>query len=936
MSNFFRDSSLGFKTRSNIFSKLRVKDNETQNENSNVQEGDSSAEDLFLNSNRDDATSAATSCINSDGGKFGHVFQMRSSTPNPNVAKSGKIGSRGLLEEDDLEITEVRDVPISKEERCNVTEAPNTSQIQGQAVDLNIATQMQPQRSERECDIDASSNDVLLEAFTNTQKICSNLKQELHKVQSENGKLKMQIESYQDDKEKIMDRFTDYRNLLNSLNEKSKTLFEQKKREDIQLKEFKEDYEKLLKKIEGYKDDIHELKNNLSQLRFSKKDSDTELAKKIKEIEYLEKELDNCSGQLSEEKLKNSSLVQEFGKIRTELTQNLREHLSEGQSQLLEKIGILETNIVGAYRTDLQNISESSVSKLNESIKLLRTNISSEFRENSDVNNRSLVDCYQKSFTEFMGRFNQIDQYYDKLCTSIELSKEFQNTKFESQTNSLFLELQKGKDEASELIKNWSKENENRLQIVQDEIQSNHLTSSQLIETTSKEYIAMSNDFKSKLQEHQSESFKVLQSHLQQLPKFFDEVLEGHINSKECMEKLARELSSYKESLNSNHEYEASISELQSQISSLKLQKSQALSSLGTKEAQYEDICNSLVSKETEISRFKEIERGLHIKIEKISAEVEQHKNKCSRLNEESITLKANSENKLVVQNELIKAFQSENNTLKQRTAQLEEVRQQYEKENSTRLDKIQRINEQLQKLNVEMVQLKAHELELEEENRNLKKLTEDSKLEFEDTTSDYKRLKQRVIVLESDKQDIVSEKLELQDQLEKTQAVVNGLKQKAHSLQKNEETYIKQLEEQEAKLRQITKQQKQQEDRKKGRHERPKRKLDEHVSSMLKSQTIPLPPPAPPAPPALRAPPPTQHQVNSNSKDKDEEADEFDLSSSLNDDLELTNPSPIKPVVAKRGNTKIRSPMGSRKKLLLLDEQDSTPSKHKWKKRRI
>lgn len=923
MSNFFRDSSLGFKPRSNIFSKLRVKDNESQNENSNTQEGDSSMEDLFLNPNKDDTTSSATTLINSEGGKFGHVFQLRSSTPNAGKTKAEKLSNRGLLEEDDLEITEVRDVPISKGEGGSGAEAPN---VQTVALNLPLPVPSQPQRSERECDIDASSNDVLLEAFTNTQKICSNLKQELHKVQTENSKLKAQVQSYQGDKEKIMERFAEYKNLLNSFSEKSKSLFEQKKKEDTQLKEFKVNYEKLLKKVESYKDDIHELKGNLSQLRFLKKDSDTELAKKVKEIEYLKKELDSCSGQLSEEKLKNSSLVQEFGKIRTELTENLTKNLSQGQFQLLEKIGTLETNIIGAHHVDLQTITESSISKLTECIGELRTSISSEFKTSFGENNRSLVDYYQKSFNEFMERFNQIDQYYHKLCTSIQDSTESQSVKFESHTNSLFSELQRGKDEASELMRNWSKENENRLRTVQDEIHNNYLTSFHLIETTSKEYTTISGDIKNRLQKYQSESFDILQKHLQKLPEFFNEVREGHLKSKGWMEKLDQELSSYRESLTNNHDYEANISGLQSQISSLQLQKSQALSSLGTKEAQYEDLCNSLISKETELSRFKEIERELHSKIESVSSEVEQQKNKWSRLNEENITLKANSENKLVVQNELLKAFQSENNTLKQRTAQLEDVRQQHEKENSTRLDKIQRINEQLQKLNVEMVQLKAHELELEEENRNLKRLIEDNKLEYEDTTDDYKRLKQKVIVLESDKQDIVSEKLELQDQMEKMQGVINGLKQKVSSLQKNEENYSKQLEAQAAEMEQIPKQPKQpkrSEDQDNGRHQSSKKKKTEPFTSMLRPQAPPLPPPPPPL---------TQRQIKSN----DEEADEFDLSSSLNDDLELTNPSPIKPVVSKRGDTKIKPLLCSRKKLLLLDEQDTTPSKHRWKKRRI
>ncbi|GCF01508.1 hypothetical protein ZYGM_000726 [Zygosaccharomyces mellis] len=925
MSNFFRDSSLGFKPRSNIFSKLRVKDNETQNEASNTQEGDSYMEHLFLNTDKDESTSLATTIINSDSSKLGNALQLQSSTPNPGTAKTEKICSRGLLEEDDLEITEVRDVPISKEEYSTDPETPTTKQRNTRNVLLTppLPIPSQRQRLEKECDIDASSNDVLLEAFTNTQKICSTLKQELHKMQTENSKLKMQVQGYQDDKQKITDKFAEYRNLLNSFSEKSKFLFEQKKKEDTQLKEVKEIYEQLLKKMESYRDDIQELKSKLSQLKFSKKDSDTELAKKIKEIEYLRKELDDCSGQLSEEKLKNSSLVQEFGKIRMELTNNLTQNLSQGQSQLLEKIGILETNIIGAYHVDLQNISESSISKLTKCIGALQANISSEFEASSGQNNRSLLDYNQNSFIEFMERFNQIDRYYNKLHSSLQNSTEAQNTKLELHSSAVSSELRRGKDEISNLMKDWSKESDNRLQTVESEIKNNHFTSFKVIKTTSEEYSAMSTDIKNELQKHQFETFEILQKHLKKLPEFFDEVRDGHTKSKQWIEKLTQELSSYKERLSSSRDHEANISELRSQISSLELQKSQAICSLGTKEAQYEDLYNSLVSKEAEVSRFKELESKLQNKIENISSEVEQQKSKCSRLNEENITLKANSENKLVVQHELLKAFQSENNTLRERTAQLEDVRQQYEKENSTRLDKIQRINEQLQKLNVEMVQLKAHELELEEENRKLKRLLEDNKLEFEDITNDCKRLKQRVIVLESDKQDLVSEKLELQDEMEKTQTVVNELKLKVSSLQKSEKNYSKRLELQATEMRQLPTS-KRPEKRDNKRHESSKKKI-ENITPLLWPQESPNP-----------APPLAHTQTKSNSKDKDEEKDEFDLSSSLNDDLELTNPSPIKPVTSKRGNTKFRPPMSSRKKLLLSDEQDPTPSKHRWKKRKI
>lgn len=903
-----------------------MKDNESQNETSNSQEGESSIEDLFSNSNKDDNTSSVSTLLNSETSKFANTFQLRASTPNPNAPKTGKL-NRGGLDEDDLEITEVRDVPLSQEGNSTEPDALNPSHLNSQPSSVNLpALSRRPPQPPNECDMDASSNDVLLEAFTNTQKICSNLKQELHRVQTENSKLKVQVQSYQIDKEKLTDKFAEYKNLLNSFSERTNSLFEQKRREDSQLNEFKDNYEKLVKKVEGYRDDIHELKNNLSQLRFLKMDSETELAKRTKEIEYLKKELDSCSGQLSEEKLKNSSLVQEFHKIRNELTENLTQSICQGQSKILEKISLFEANIIGAYQVNLNKVSESSITKMTECMGSLQMNLASEFSNGLHESNKILFNNYQKMFVEFIERFNLIDQNYDKLWNSIKEHTESQNIKFDAHTTSLLTELQRSKDDSSAVIKKWSNENMIHLQAIQDDINNGHGNSFKLIEKTTQELKNISGDIQKGLTKHQTESFEAVNQRLQKLPYFFDGLHEGQVKSDENMQKLAQELSTYRESLISCHDYESNISELESRISSLQLQKSQALSSLGTKEAQYEDMCKSMISKETEISKFKEIEKELHHRIGNVSSEVEQQRNKLLRFNEENITLKANSENKLLVQNELLKAFQSENETLKQRTAQLEEMREQYEKENSTRLDKIQRINEQLQKLNVERVQLKAHELELEEDNRNLKRSIEDNKLEFEDTTDDYKRLKQKVIVLESDKQDLVSEKLELQDQMEKMQSAISGLKQKVSSLKEIEGSHLKQIEAQAAEVKPAPEKTK-----------APQNKIDKkNISSKKRTRELPGPTFKSQVPPSLPPPPKATHmELKPNSNDKNEETDEFDLSSSLNDDLELTNPSPIKPVTAKRGDTKIRSSVGSRKKLLLLDEQESAPLKHKWKKRR-
>lgn len=94
-----------------------------------------------------------------------------------------------------------------------------------------------------------------------------------------------------------------------------------------------------------------------------------------------------------------------------------------------------------------------------------------------------------------------------------------------------------------------------------------------------------------------------------------------------------------------------------------------------------------------------------------------------------NITTKSNYENKISSQNEIVKALVSENDTLKQRIQQLVEIKENEQKDHTTKLEAFQKNNEQLQKLNVEVVQLKAHELELEEQNRHLKNCLEKRKL---------------------------------------------------------------------------------------------------------------------------------------------------------------------------------------------------------------
>lgn len=84
MSNFFRDNSLGFKPRSNIFSKLRVKEPDLSCDSSFGEDaGSSLMRDVFMKSHQKNVenTTSDTTVAPGDQFKPEEHFQLGSSTP---------------------------------------------------------------------------------------------------------------------------------------------------------------------------------------------------------------------------------------------------------------------------------------------------------------------------------------------------------------------------------------------------------------------------------------------------------------------------------------------------------------------------------------------------------------------------------------------------------------------------------------------------------------------------------------------------------------------------------------------------------------------------------------------------------------------------------------------------------------------------------------
>lgn len=229
---------------------------------------------------------------------------------------------------------------------------------------------------------------------------------------------------------------------------------------------------------------------------------------------------------------------------------------------------------------------------------------------------------------------------------------------------------------------------------------------------------------------------------------------------------------------------------------------------------------------------------------------------KFEQLDVSTLTQKANFESKLSAQNEIIKLLTEECNELKNRLSELETKSNHSNELGRQNREDFFRVQDQLHKSNIEMVQLKANELELGEQNRELKSLVEKMELDIQEAENELKEVKEKNIHLNKEKHEFITEKLNYQDKVE---LLENEIIKLGKQISKTDDSKVH------INVRECT-------------------------PSIEKS---------------------TIKHIN--------KKDEFDLSDSLNDDLEMINLSPIqiKSVKTKRYNNI------SKKKLLLSDECD-------------
>ena len=329
MSNFFRDNSIGFKPRHNIFSKLRTgKDTESdESNNSSIMENpffQRTEESVKLLTPKDKPLLAK---------------ELIQSTPKSSPTKK-------QAEEEELEITEVREVALQQPDDVVSEKDKKESHSINDSSTINDNT---------------SSNDVLLEAFTNTQRICSNLKIELQKQQQKNLQQKELIDQYKAEILAVTEKIHVHKNLLSLLEDQIKGLKHSKSENDSLIAELGDSYKLLNEKVKSSIAESEALKITLQQQKSLQKSLESALQQKNKELDYKKKELDECSGQLSEEKIKYTELLQQLSTSKKEITAEIQECFNKVEATSNTRVDTLQNYVNSRLQAICENIKEANV-----------------------------------------------------------------------------------------------------------------------------------------------------------------------------------------------------------------------------------------------------------------------------------------------------------------------------------------------------------------------------------------------------------------------------------------------------------------------------------------------------------------------------------------------------------------------------------------------
>lgn len=323
--SFFRDNiNLPFKNRSNIFqNKLRTVSDATDYNNENSKPEVAASEDSSIVMDE-------------------YINKIIETEYSENTVVNDDVGNSFQKPNDELQITEIRIIddkeqlaPVQDQSHNQTQQElrPNFTQVK-ESKNENI---MQPLITE-------NSNDVLLEAFTNTQKICSNLKSQLLKEQRENERLKKMLNDFEETNQKTGKKINEYKSLFESLNEKLSVLSHQKIQNEKSLKEFVTFQEEQKSKLDKSQIEIESLKSKLNEGKNILDVMKNDLMQKSSEIDFLKKELDECSGLLTEEKIKSNKINQTIENKNNDLVHYLDKNITNQQNLIDELFKQASTN----------------------------------------------------------------------------------------------------------------------------------------------------------------------------------------------------------------------------------------------------------------------------------------------------------------------------------------------------------------------------------------------------------------------------------------------------------------------------------------------------------------------------------------------------------------------------------------------------------------
>lgn len=323
--SFFRDNiNLPFKNRSNIFqNKLRTVSDATDYNNENSKPEVAASEDSSIVMDE-------------------YINKIIETEYSENTVVNDDVGNSFQKPNDELQITEIRIIddkeqlaPVQDQSHNQTQQElrPNFTQVK-ESKNENI---MQPLITE-------NSNDVLLEAFTNTQKICSNLKSQLLKEQRENERLKKMLNDFEETNQKTGKKINEYKSLFESLNEKLSVLSHQKIQNEKSLKDFVTFQEEQKSKLDKSQIEIESLKSKLNEGKNILDVLKNDLMQKSSEIDFLKKELDECSGLLSEEKIKSNKINQTIENKNNDLVHYLDKNITNQQNLMDELFMQVSTN----------------------------------------------------------------------------------------------------------------------------------------------------------------------------------------------------------------------------------------------------------------------------------------------------------------------------------------------------------------------------------------------------------------------------------------------------------------------------------------------------------------------------------------------------------------------------------------------------------------